>query len=350
MHKKEHKQIQTLTFVIPVPRTASNEIAPQIFIRAVSDQWIGAETIIPVSFKHLILPHMTRNIHTDLLDLLPLHISALKNPALEAIYSSRFKFFNPIQTQTFYTLYHQECNVLVGAPTGSGKTVTAELAMFSAFRDYPKSKVVYIAPLKALVRERVSDWNARLTRAMNRKLIELTGDSSVDIRSVNESDIIISTPEKWDGISRNWKTRNYVSEVSLVIIDEIHLLGGDRGPILEIIVSRMKHIASVTGKKIRIVGLSTALANAADLADWLGINENGLFNFRHSVRPVPLDIYIDGFPGKHYCPRMLTMNKPAYKSILTHSPKSPVIIFVSSRRQTRLTANDLISLCANDGK
>ncbi|RKO86367.1 Sec63 Brl domain-containing protein [Blyttiomyces helicus] len=45
---------------------------------------------------------------------------------------------------------------------------------------------------------------------------------------------------------------------------------------------------------------------------------------------------------------MLSMNKPAYSAIMTHSPKKPVIIFVSSRRQTRLTAQDLISLCALD--
>jgi replicative superfamily II helicase len=87
--------------------------------------------------------------------------------------------------------------------------------------------------------------------------------------------------------------------VSLVIIDEIHLLGGDRGPILEVIVSRMNYISSQTERKVRIVGLSTALANAIDLADWLQIKGVGLFNFRHSVRPVPLEIYIDGFPGKH---------------------------------------------------
>jgi replicative superfamily II helicase len=40
------------------------------------------------------------------------------------------------------------------------------------------------------------------------------------------------------------------------------------------------------------------------------------------------------------------MNKPTYQAIVTHSPAKPVIVFVSSRRQTRLTAQDLISLCA----
>jgi replicative superfamily II helicase len=215
----------------------------------------------------------------------------------------------------------------------------------AAFRDHPGSKVVYIAPMKALVRERVADWNKRVTRQTNKKLVELTGDVTPDMKTIEEADIIITTPEKWDGISRSWKTRGYVQKVSCVIIDEIHLLGGDRGPILEVIVSRMNYIGSQLDRKVRIIGLSTALANARDLADWLGIKEVGLFNFRHSVRPVPLEVYIDGFPGKNYCPRMATMNKPTYAAIKTHSPKQPVIVFVSSRRQTRLTAQDLIAYC-----
>ena len=218
----------------------------------------------------------------------------------------------------------------------------------ATFRDAPKSKVVYIAPLKALVRERVVDWNARLMHRMGRKLVELTGDVTPDTRTIQDADVIITTPEKWDGISRSWSSRSYVQDVSLVVIDEIHLLGGDRGPILEVIVSRMNYIASNTDRSIRIVGLSTALANAGDLADWLGIKDQGLFNFKHSVRPVPLEIHIDAFAGKHYCPRMQSMNKPTYLAIRSHSPKKPVIVFVSSRRQTRLTAQDLISLCAND--
>lgn len=82
--------------------------------------------------------------------------------------------------------------------------------------------------------------------------------------------------------------------------------------------SRTRFISSQTGQAIRFLGLSTALANAPDLGDWLGIGEShefgavGLYNFRPSVRPVPMTIHIQGFPGKHYCPRMATMNKPAY--------------------------------------
>ena len=58
----------------------------------------------------------------------------------------------------------------------------------------------------------------------------------------------------------------------------------------------------------------------------------GLFNFKPSVRPVPLEAHIQGYPGKFYCPRMATMNKPTYAAIQLHSPVKPVLVFVSSRR------------------
>ncbi len=329
-----------LNFTIPL----SDPLPTQIYVRAISDRWLGAETVTPVSFQHLIRPD-TESVYTDLLDLQPLPIAALKNPLLEEIYGKRFPFFNPMQTQIFHTLYHTSANVLLGSPTGSGKTVAAELAMWWAFREKPGSKVVYIAPMKALVRERVQDWRKRLTQQMGLKLVELTGDNTPDTRTIRNADIIITTPEKWDGISRSWQTRGYVRQVSVVIIDEIHLLGGDRGPILEIIVSRMNYIASQSQGSVRLVGMSTACANAMDLGNWLRVKE-GLFNFRHSVRPVPLEIFIDGFPEQRgFCPLMQSMNRPTFLAIKTHSPDKPVIVFVASRRQTRLTARDLINLC-----
>ncbi|CAJ2501941.1 Uu.00g047940.m01.CDS01 [Anthostomella pinea] len=329
-----------LNFTIPL----SDPLPNQIYVRAVSDKWLGAETVTPVSFQHLIRPD-TESVYTDLLNLQPLPITALKNPGLEEIYAQRFQFFNPMQTQIFHTLYHTPANVLLGSPTGSGKTVAAELAMWWAFRERPGSKVVYIAPMKALVRERVKDWRARLSGPLGLKLVELTGDNTPDTRTIKDADIIITTPEKWDGISRSWQTRGYVRQVALVVIDEIHLLAGDRGPILEIIVSRMNYIAESTKSSVRLLGMSTACANATDLGNWLGVKE-GLFNFRHSVRPVPLELYIDGFPPvRGFCPLMQSMNRPSFLAIKTHSPDKPVIVFVPSRRQTRLTAKDLINMC-----
>ena len=59
----------------------------------------------------------------------------------------------------------------------------------------------------------------------------------------------------------------------LLVIDEIHLLGDERGPMLEVIVSRTSLIASHTERPVRVIGLSTGLANAKDLTDWLGIKQ-----------------------------------------------------------------------------
>jgi activating signal cointegrator complex subunit 3 len=329
------------TFAIPTGRYKPGDY---IYLRCFSDRWAGADTTIRVEIDVSLLP--TDDIqHTELLDLNPLPKSVLNNPILENLY--KFDFFNPIQSQTFHTLYYHDTNVLVGAPTGSGKTITAEIAMFRVFNSYPDKKIIYIAPLKALAKERLKDWTIRLG-VLNKSVLELTGDYTPDIVALNNADVLITTPEKWDGISRNWQHRSYVQRVGLVVIDEIHLLGQDRGPVLEVIVSRMRFMSTQINSNIRIIGLSTALANAQDLANWLGIEPIGFFNFKPSVRPVPLQVHVDGFPEKNYCPRMATMNRPAYNAIKTYSPTKPVLIFVASRRQTRLTAFDLIAYCAAD--
>lgn len=335
-------QSQQLVMTIPL----KEPLPPQYYIRVTSDSWLGSTTCVPLSFQHLVLPEHHPPL-TELLPLRPLPVSSLHNALYESLY--KFSHFNPIQTQIFHCLYHTDNNVLLGAPTGSGKTIVAEIAIFRALNLQPKCKVVYIAPLKALVKERIADWQQRFERSsLGLKVVELTGDVTPDIQAIRESQLIVTTPEKWDGISRSWQTREYVQHVALIVIDEIHLLGEDRGPVIEVIVSRTNFISSHTGRSIRIVGLSTALANAQDLANWLGIKRMGLYNFKPSVRPVPLQVHINGFPGKHYCPRMATMNRPTFQAIRTYSPCEPTIVFVSSRRQTRLTALDLITFVAGD--
>jgi activating signal cointegrator complex subunit 3 len=144
----------------------------------------------------------------------------------------------------FHTLFHTDSNVLIGAPTGSGKTIMSELAMLRVFKQTPKSKIIYVAPLKALAKERIIDWKKRLENGpLGKVVLELTGDVTPDLKALTKADVLITTPEKWDGISRNWQHRSYVQEVALVIIDEIHLLGQERGPVIEVIVSRMRYIA-----------------------------------------------------------------------------------------------------------
>lgn len=162
------KEPQELVLTIPL----KDPLPPQYYIRAISDTWLGSENCVPMSFKHLILPEMHPP-HTELLPLQPLPISVLNDKQFESLYP--FTHFNPIQTQIFHCLYHTDVNVLLGAPTGSGKTIAAEIAMFRVFKQYPRGKVVYIAPLKALVRERIDDWKIRLEKKMGKRVVELTG-------------------------------------------------------------------------------------------------------------------------------------------------------------------------------
>lgn len=115
---------------------------------------------------------------------------------------------------------------------GSGKTITAELAILRLLRIYPGKKTIYVAPLKALARERLLDWQKKLGSKLGIRVLELSGEITPDIEDLRKADILIVTPEKWDGISRGWQKREYVKQVGLVVIDEIHLLGVDRGPVL----------------------------------------------------------------------------------------------------------------------
>nr|XP_053631829.1 activating signal cointegrator 1 complex subunit 3-like [Cherax quadricarinatus] len=171
------QETQQLVFTIPI----FEPMPTQYYVKAISDKWLSCESMCVMNFKTLILPERHPP-HTDLLDLEPLPVTALNSSELEQLY--KFTHFNPIQTQIFHCLYHTDNNVLLGAPTGSGKTVAAEIAMFRLFREMPEAKAVYIAPLKALVRERVEDWRVKLQDKLGKNVVELTGDVSPDIRSI----------------------------------------------------------------------------------------------------------------------------------------------------------------------
>ncbi|WAR07337.1 ASCC3-like protein [Mya arenaria] len=162
MYQKDPSQV--LVFTIPI----FEPLPTQYYVKAISDRWLGSESVCAISFQHLILPERHPP-HTELLDLQPLPVTALMNPMLETLY--KFTHFNPIQTQLFHVLYHSDHNVLLGAPTGSGKTIAAELAIFRLFRERPKDKAVYIAPLKALVRERMEDWKVRIEQKLGKKYV-----------------------------------------------------------------------------------------------------------------------------------------------------------------------------------
>jgi pre-mRNA-splicing helicase BRR2 len=348
MLKKQYiDEDHTLNFTVPI----YEPLPPQYFIRVVSDRWLGSQTILPVSFRHLILPEKYPP-STELLDLQPLPVTALRNPSYEALYKD-FNHFNPVQTQVFTVLYNTDDNVLVAAPTGNGKTICAEFAILRNHQKGPESvmRVVYIAPLEALAKERYRDWEWKFGKGgLKMRVVELTGETATDLKLLEKGQIIISTPEKWDALSRRWKQRKHVQQVSLFIIDELQLIGGRDGPILEVIVSRMRYIASQVEGKIRIVALSTSLANAKDLGEWIGATSHGLFNFPPGVRPVPLEIHIQGVDIANFEARMQAMTKPTYTAIVQHTKnEKPALVFVPTRKHVRLTAVDLMTYSVADG-
>ncbi|QCD95970.1 DExH-box ATP-dependent RNA helicase DExH12 [Vigna unguiculata] len=346
MLKKQYiDEDHTLNFTVPI----YEPLPPQYFIHVVSDKWLGSQTVLPVSFRHLILPEKYPP-PTELLDLQPLPVTALRNPSYEALYQD-FKHFNPVQTQVFTVLYNSDDNVLVAAPTGSGKTICAEFAILRNHQKGPDSvmRVVYVAPIEALAKERYRDWERKFGGGLKLRVVELTGETATDLKLLEKGQIIISTPEKWDALSRRWKQRKHVQQVSLFIIDELHLIGGQGGPILEVVVSRMRYIASQVENKIRIVALSTSLANAKDLGEWIGATSHGLFNFPPGVRPVPLEIHIQGVDIANFEARMQAMTKPTYTAIVQHAKnRKPALVFVPTRKHVRLTAVDLITYSGAD--
>ena len=83
-----------------------------------------------------------------------------------------------------------------------------------------------------------------------------------------------------------------MQNVSLFIVDELHLIGGESGPVLEVVCSRMRYMSSQIERKVRIVALSSSVANAKDLGQWLGASTHGLFSFHPNVRPVSLELHV----------------------------------------------------------
>lgn len=170
------EEAHSLTFYVQV----TDPLPPQYFIRAVSDRWLQSETLLPVSFRHLLLPDKFPP-PTELLDLAPLPVSALHNPAFEALYSG-ISSFNAIQTQAFPVLYESNANALVAAPSGAGKTFCAEFAMLRAFAADADARCVYVTPSADSARLRYEEWEARFGGGLGKAVVELTGELTADLK------------------------------------------------------------------------------------------------------------------------------------------------------------------------
>ncbi|ORX75112.1 hypothetical protein K493DRAFT_309247, partial [Basidiobolus meristosporus CBS 931.73] len=117
---------------------------------------------------------------------------------------------NRIQSKLYPTAFGEDENVLLCAPTGAGKTNVAMLCVLrelSKFRDEATGiididafKIIYIAPMKALVQEMVLNFSKRL-EPFGVKVAELTGDRQLTKQQIAETQMIVTTPEKWDVIT-----------------------------------------------------------------------------------------------------------------------------------------------------
>lgn len=161
-------------------------------------------------------------------------------------------------------------------------------------------------------------------------------------QQIAETQIIVTTPEKWDVITRKSTDTSYTNLVRLIIIDEIHLLHDDRGPVLEAIVSRTIRRMEQTNDYVRLVGLSATLPNYQDVATFLRVDENkGLFYFDASYRPCALQQQFIGITEKKAIKRYQVMNEVCYEKVLDQAGKNQTLVFVHSRKETSKTAKFL---------
>jgi len=205
----------------------------------------------------------------------------LETPTIEFLKSEGYeKLYEPQQFSVEAGILDGN-SVLVSAPTASGKTLIAMLAML-AHLPKNKSKIVYLSPLRALAAEKFAEFKKleKINLGRKIKVAISTGDFDSVEDKLENSDILILTNEKMDSLMRFGQS--WISEIGLVIVDEIHLIGDEgRGPTLEMVLTRLK--AGLTGKRPQIIALSATITNSDELANWLDCE-----HVQSNWRPVPL--------------------------------------------------------------
>ncbi|GFR28616.1 probable ATP-dependent DNA helicase HFM1, partial [Trichonephila clavata] len=258
----------------------------------------------------------------------------------------------------FYTDKH----LAVCAPTGSGKTVIFELSivrLLMLISDLGKIssryKIVYMAPVKSLCNERFEDWQQKF-EPLGAPCIQLTGDSNnEDYFELQKYTIILTTPEKWDRVTRVWRNnKNLVQMVKLLLIDEVHLLNEEeRGATMEAALSRMKTIQAVlqgesmckttSEPSLRFVAASATFPNVEDTAEWLETpNCRGIaYKMNENLRPVQLRKVVLGYPCSDSLSEFRFDLSLSYKLghvIQTYSEGKPTLVFCATRKSVVQTA------------
>ena len=260
---------------------------------------------------------------------------------------SKFSHFNHVQSEVIPDILNSDQPIVVASPTGSGKTVLFELAIVRLLQQIQNSvedfKIVYIAPIKALCNERYQDW-VRKFSPLGVKVVEITGDKEgQDVEDIKSHNLIITTPEKWDAVSR-WLSLTepqIMTSVRLLLVDEVHLLNDKaRGHVLEAVVCRLKAISCPA----RYVAVSATFPNVEDIAFWLGGFHCVFFKFGEEVRPVKLKRVVLGFTmyeGQNEFRFEMNLSYKLEKVIADYSEGMPSLVFCNSRKSTMNTCTVL---------
>ena len=167
-------------------------------------------------------------------------------------------------------------SVLVAAPTGAGKTIVAEFAVFLAMQE-SRAKVFYTAPMKALSNQKFQEFVAEYG---SDEVGLLTGDTNIN----SGARIVVMTTE----VLRNmlYADSELLRDLSFVIMDEVHYLADRfRGAVWEEVIIHLP-------QEVRLVSLSATVSNAEEFGDWLQAVRGETAVIVSEERPVPLDQHI----------------------------------------------------------
>jgi len=158
-------------------------------------------------------------------------------------------------------------NLVLASPTASGKTLIAELCALKHVLERD-GKVLYLSPLRALANEKCEDFKKYTSiKKRNGRRVSVgisTGDYDSSDPWMGKYDIIVTTNEKADSLLRH--RARWVTDVSLVVADEVHLLNEpERGPTLEVVLARLMQV----NPDIQLLVLSATIKNVEEVAEWL---------------------------------------------------------------------------------
>ncbi|MFC6719517.1 DEAD/DEAH box helicase [Natrialbaceae archaeon GCM10025810] len=241
-----------------------------------------------------------------------------------------FEEFNRMQREALPALLESTENVVASAPTASGKTALAELAICQALAE--GGTALFIAPLRALTNEKEADWDR--FEEMGYSVYVVTGERDLNPRRARRADILVMTPEKLDSATRKHDSRRYdfVTDVDVCVIDEVHLLDADRrGSVLEVTISRLRRLCDP-----RIVALSATMPNVDDVAAWLDASPETTFEFGDEYRPVDLNAGVKTYT--HGENSFADKYRRLYRALDLAEPHlredGQALVFVSSRQDT----------------